>query len=100
VPIYEYLCVDCERIWEELKPMRQSDAETRCGTCGAVAEKLSPSSFTPMTMRDGYPRRITDDGTPYGPIGPYTTGATPEQKAKALAAERRREKHGDWSHKI
>jgi hypothetical protein len=48
-----------------------------------------PSSFSAFTQRDGYPRGLPDKGQAYGPIDSFTTGATPEQKAKAAAEKRR-----------
>lgn len=89
MPIYEYFCEACEKLFELLKPMSQAKDPTPCPACNAIAERLPPSGVGLYTMRDGYPRSVTDNGQPYGPVGEFTTGATPEMKAKARLEQRR-----------
>jgi putative FmdB family regulatory protein len=43
MPIYEYLCLDCQKKFETLRPSSQADAPLACQTCGGenVKRKLS-----------------------------------------------------------
>lgn len=33
MPIYEYICLDCGKRFEELRPMRDADAPIACADC-------------------------------------------------------------------
>jgi putative FmdB family regulatory protein len=33
MPIYEYLCLDCEKRFEALRPMKDSDEPIACSSC-------------------------------------------------------------------
>jgi putative FmdB family regulatory protein len=65
VPIYEYYCEPCNGIFEELRPMRESSEPVPCPECFKDAGRIMPTSFAAFTFRDGYPRRIPDDGKFY-----------------------------------
>jgi putative FmdB family regulatory protein len=63
MPVYEYLCEDCEGIFEAVKPMKEADEPAPCPVCDADGQRLMPTAFTAFIMRKGYPRRIPDKGT-------------------------------------
>jgi putative FmdB family regulatory protein len=65
MPIYEYLCEPCNGIFEELRPIRESSEAVPCPECFKDANRIMPTSFAAFTFRDGYPRRIPDDGKFY-----------------------------------
>lgn len=65
MPLYEYYCQHCNGIFEELRPMREAGDPVPCPQCYKDAERIMPTSFAAFTFRDGYPRRIPDDGTYY-----------------------------------
>jgi putative FmdB family regulatory protein len=65
MPLYEYLCEPCNGIFEELRPIRESQEPVPCPQCYKDAKRIMPTSFTAFTYRDGYPRRIPDDGKFY-----------------------------------
>ena len=65
MPLYEYYCQHCNGIFEELRPMREASEPVPCPQCYKDAERIMPTSFAAFTFRDGYPRRIPDDGTYY-----------------------------------
>ena len=65
MPIYEYYCQSCNGIFEELRPMRESSEPVPCPECYKDAGRIMPTSFAAFTFRDGYPRRIPDDGKYY-----------------------------------
>ena len=65
MPLYEYFCEPCNGIFEELRPMREATEPVPCPECFKDAPRIMPTSFSAFTFRDGYPRRIPDDGKFY-----------------------------------
>jgi putative FmdB family regulatory protein len=65
MPLYEYFCEPCNGIFEELRPMREATEPVPCPECFRDAPRIMPTSFAAFTFRDGYPRRIPDDGKFY-----------------------------------
>lgn len=65
MPLYEYYCKSCHGIFEELRPMREATEPVPCPECYKDAPRIMPTSFAAFTFRDGYPRRIPDDGKFY-----------------------------------
>jgi putative FmdB family regulatory protein len=65
MPVYEYYCEPCNGVFEELRPMREAGEVVPCPQCYKDAMRIMPTSFSAFTFRDGYPRRIPDDGTFY-----------------------------------
>jgi putative FmdB family regulatory protein len=65
MPLYEYFCQSCNGIFEELRPMREATDPVPCPQCYKDAPRIMPTSFSAFTFRDGYPRRIPDDGKFY-----------------------------------
>ena len=63
MPVYEYLCEDCDGIFESVKPMKEADEPAPCPVCDADGKRMMPTQFTAFIMRKGYPRRIPDKGT-------------------------------------
>lgn len=65
MPLYEYFCEPCNGIFEELRPIREATDPVPCPECFKDAPRIMPTSFAAFTFRDGYPRRIPDDGKYY-----------------------------------
>lgn len=65
MPLYEYFCQPCNGIFEELRPIREATEPVPCPQCYKDAGRIMPTSFAAFTYRDGYPRRIPDDGKFY-----------------------------------
>jgi len=65
MPLYEYYCEPCHGIFEELRPMREATDPVPCPECFKDAQRIMPTSFAAFTFREGYPRRIPDDGKYY-----------------------------------
>ena len=65
MPLYEYFCQPCNGIFEELRPIREATEPVPCPVCYKDAGRIMPTSFAAFTFRDGYPRRIPDDGKFY-----------------------------------
>jgi len=62
MPLYEYYCQTCDGIYEQLRPMREASEPWPCPQCNREGSRVMPTSFAAFTYRDGYPRRIPDDG--------------------------------------
>jgi putative FmdB family regulatory protein len=62
MPLYEYYCEPCDGIFEQLRPMREASEPWPCPQCNREGNRVMPTSFAAFTYRDGYPRRIPDDG--------------------------------------
>lgn len=45
MPIYEYTCQDCERVFETLRLMSQADAPIPCAACGGTQTRRKISLF-------------------------------------------------------
>ena len=65
MPLYEYFCEPCNGIFEELRPMREATDPVPCPECYKDAGRIMPTSFSAFVFREGYPRRIPDDGKYY-----------------------------------
>lgn len=47
MPLYEYLCPECERVEELVRPMSERDIVPDCLSCGAKTRKITSK----MTFR-------------------------------------------------
>ena len=65
MPLYEYYCEPCNGIFEELRPIREASLPVPCPVCFKDSQRIMPTSFSAFVFRDGYPRRIPDDGKYY-----------------------------------
>jgi putative FmdB family regulatory protein len=45
MPIYEYVCSDCEMVFETLRAMSQADAPIPCAACGGTHTRRKLSLF-------------------------------------------------------
>lgn len=62
MPLYEYYCLKCDGVFEAMRSIRQSSEPSPCPQCAAEGNRIMPTSFSAFTYRDGYARRIPDDG--------------------------------------
>ena len=62
MPLCEYYCEDCHGVFELLRPMREASDPQPCPECDADGQRVV-SNFRAFTFRDGYPRKLPDDGT-------------------------------------
>lgn len=49
MPIYEYVCQDCKKEFEVIRPMSQADAPMTCATCGGENIKRKLALVTAMS---------------------------------------------------
>ena len=65
MPLYEYYCANCDGVFEALRTMREASEPSSCPVCDGDSKRIMPTSFAAFTFRDGYARRIPDDGRYY-----------------------------------
>ncbi len=65
MPLYEYYCADCNGVFELLRPLRQATMDQPCPECDTESKRILSKDFATFTYRDGYARRIPDDGSYY-----------------------------------
>lgn len=63
MPLYEYYCADCNGVFELLRPVRQAEMPQPCPECDEDAKRIMSKEFATFIYRDGYPRRLPDDGS-------------------------------------
>ena len=92
MPLYEYYCDDCYGVFELLRPQREASEQQPCPECDADSRRIV-SAFEAFTFRDGFPRKIPDDGT-YWHLGqkvssPVTGTSEPNEHPELLKKKRR-----------
>jgi len=101
MPLYEYFCDPCNGIFEELRPMREATDPVPCPECFQDAPRIMPTSFSAFTFREGYPRRIPDDGKYYHlgkKVNKAITGGHPNEHPEINKPEpKRRRPKGEKS---
>lgn len=58
MPLYEYFCEKCDKVFEALGSMRHSEDPTSCPKCGANADRIMPTTFASMAHKGGWARRV------------------------------------------
>lgn len=96
MPIYEYLCPACQKVFEEWTTVSEAHADKPCPVCGAASSRvLSNTSFVlkgaGWYVSDyGYRKGVKDEdsSTAYGSSGAMTppADAAPAASAGATAA--------------
>ncbi len=77
MPLYEYHCETCDRIFEALRSLRESDVPTPCPKCGGDAERIMPTSFSAKSFSKGYPQRVPYHQTPVRTVNPKKSPVAP-----------------------
>ncbi len=58
MPLYEYYCERCDRVFEALRSIAKSDQPATCAACGGDAARIMPTTFAPMARRGGIKERV------------------------------------------
>ena len=62
MPLYEYYCGSCEGVFELLRPARDAALPQPCPVCDEDARRIVSREWSAFIFRDGYARRLPDDG--------------------------------------
>ena len=84
MPLYEYHCEKCDKVFEALRSLRESDAAVPCPECGRDAERIMPTSFSAMSWNKGYAQRVPFHQRPVRSVKPKKSTVAPV-KAKAIS---------------
>jgi len=58
MPLYEYYCTKCDKVFESLRSIRESDVPAPCPQCDSQAERIMPTTFASMSFKQGYAQRV------------------------------------------
>jgi putative FmdB family regulatory protein len=60
MPFFEYLCEDCEELFEKLLPRREADATQTCPRCGGEQTRRVLSTFAVKKSGGGTACSVAD----------------------------------------
>lgn len=58
MPLYEYYCRNCNKVFEVLRSLRDSDKPSPCPQCHGEAGRIMPTTFAPMSFKQGWAQRV------------------------------------------
>lgn len=58
MPLYEFYCENCDRVFEALRSVRASEEPAPCPGCGSDADRIMPTTFASMSRREGWAQRV------------------------------------------
>jgi putative FmdB family regulatory protein len=62
MPIYEYLCPECDSSFEEMRPLSQCDKPAECPRCHKPARRKMSTFACFSTTVSGVPTRVPGTG--------------------------------------
>ena len=62
MPIYEYICEECQARFELLRPSREASAAQPCPNCDTDSKRVMSQQWSAFVHRDGRQRQLPDDG--------------------------------------
>ncbi len=86
MPLYEFHCERCDKVFEALRLLRESEASIRCPECGHDAERIMPTSFSAMSSGKGYPQRVPFHQKPVRNVKPKKSPVAPVAPVKAKSS--------------
>jgi putative FmdB family regulatory protein len=63
MPIYEYVCAECDNKFEQLRPLSQSDKPAECPRCHKPARRKMSTFACFSTTSSGVPTRVAGTGS-------------------------------------
>lgn len=57
MPLYEYYCEKCDKVFDALGSISKSDAPAKCPHCGSTADRIMPTTVATMSRRQGWAQR-------------------------------------------
>jgi len=96
MPLYEYYCDHCDKVFDALRSVQASDQPAKCPTCGADADRIMPTSFASMARTQGWKQRVPYHHHSVRGEEPKMTIARvkPKSETKPKAAGKRKTKAG------
>ena len=58
MPLYEYYCENCDKVFDSLQAISRSDQPVACPKCGRDADRIMPTTFATMSRRKGLRERV------------------------------------------
>ncbi|MBI1885201.1 MAG: zinc ribbon domain-containing protein [Chloroflexi bacterium] len=92
MPLYEYYCERCDRLFEMLRPVRESELAGVCPDCGGEAPRIMPTSFSAMSWGQGYAQRVPYHQRPLYNREPKFEKTVAPVKGKAKESGKKRSK--------
>ena len=93
MPLYEYYCDNCDKVFEALRSIAQSDQPAKCPECGAASDRIMPTTFSSMVRKQGWKQRVPfhQSGVRAETAGKKTVARVkPKAAAKPVAQAQRR----------
>ena len=91
MPLYEYYCENCDKVFDSLQPISRSDQPVACPKCGRDADRIMPTTFATMSRRKGLRERVpyhhfnVRDGSKKPPIARVKPKTAPKRGASGRA---------------
>ncbi len=58
MPLYEYYCENCDRVFDSLQAISRSDQPVACPACCRDADRIMPTTFATMSRQKGLRERV------------------------------------------
>ena len=58
MPIYEYYCDNCRKVFDSLQAISKSGQPVACRKCGRASDRIMPTTFATMSRRKGLTERV------------------------------------------
>jgi putative FmdB family regulatory protein len=58
MPVYEYYCDNCDKVFDSLQPIAKSDQPVSCPDCGRKSDRIMPTTVATMSRRKGLRERV------------------------------------------
>lgn len=98
MPLYEYHCEKCDKVFEALRPIKDSDVPAPCPSCGALADRIMPTTFQSMVFKGGWRQRapfhqsaVRSDQTgkrAVAPVKPKTSARSKVKPSRTTGAKK------------
>ncbi len=92
MPLYEYYCESCDKVFERLRAISDSEKPAACPDCAGEAERIMPTTFAPMSFRQGWAQRVPFHHHPVRADEPKKPIALVRPKARKPVRGRPRQK--------
>jgi len=94
MPLYEYYCERCDKVFEALRSIAVSDAPSPCPGCRRPADRIMPTTVATRSRKGGWSQRVPFHHAPVraGELKKAIARVKPKAAAKPRAAGRRTKK--------